>query len=118
MAVRLPALHDGHPLSPRFMVLIKLIKAKSILGLQYGWKDWVNLKSKMTSEIEPGSFQGRRMHGCGEALLPYRNATNIFLQISKNVSYFKILINLRTYITYNENIYQDISVIFMLDIGL
>jgi hypothetical protein len=39
-----------------------------------------------------------------EALLPYRNATNIFLQISKNVLYFKILINLRTYITYNENI--------------
>jgi hypothetical protein len=39
-----------------------------------------------------------------EALLPYRNATNIFLQIAKNVSYFKILINLRTYITYNENI--------------
>jgi hypothetical protein len=39
-----------------------------------------------------------------EALLPYRNATNIFLQISKNVSYFKILINLRTYITYNEDI--------------
>jgi hypothetical protein len=40
----------------------------------------------------------------GEALLPYRNATNIFLQISKKCSYFKILINLRTYITYNENI--------------
>jgi hypothetical protein len=39
-----------------------------------------------------------------EALLPYRIATNIFLQISKKVSYFKILINLRTYITYNENI--------------
>jgi hypothetical protein len=40
-----------------------------------------------------------------EALLPYRNATNIFLQISKKKnSYFKILINLRTYITYNENI--------------
>jgi hypothetical protein len=39
-----------------------------------------------------------------EALLPYRNATNIFLQISKRFSYFKILINLRTYITYNENI--------------
>jgi hypothetical protein len=39
-----------------------------------------------------------------EALLPYRNATNIFLQISKKFSYFKILINLRTYITYNENI--------------
>jgi hypothetical protein len=63
-----------------------------------------------------------------EALLPYRNATNIFLQISKKCSYFKILINLRTYITYNENIaslnvlykpgYQDISVIFMLDIGI
>jgi hypothetical protein len=45
--------------------------------------------------------------GCmdvGETLLPYRNATNIFLQISKKISYFKILINLRTYITYNENI--------------
>jgi hypothetical protein len=40
----------------------------------------------------------------GEALLPYRKATNIFLQISKKLSYFKILINLRTYITYNENI--------------
>jgi hypothetical protein len=39
-----------------------------------------------------------------EALLPNRNATNIFLQISKKFSYFKILINLRTYITYNENI--------------
>jgi hypothetical protein len=39
-----------------------------------------------------------------EALLPYRNTTNIFLQISKKISYFKILINLRTYITYNENI--------------
>jgi hypothetical protein len=38
-----------------------------------------------------------------EALLPYRNATNIFLQISKKFSYFKILIKLRTYITYNEN---------------
>jgi hypothetical protein len=38
-----------------------------------------------------------------EALLPYRNATNIFMQISKKISYFKILINLRTY-TYNENI--------------
>jgi hypothetical protein len=40
----------------------------------------------------------------GEALLPYRNATNIFLQIPKKFSYIKILINLRTYITYNENI--------------
>jgi hypothetical protein len=40
----------------------------------------------------------------GEALLPYSNATNIFLQISKKCSYFKILNNLRTYITYNENI--------------
>jgi hypothetical protein len=39
-----------------------------------------------------------------EALLPYRNATNIFLQISKKLLYFKIFINLRTYITYNENI--------------
>jgi hypothetical protein len=39
-----------------------------------------------------------------EALLPYRNATNIYLQIKKKNSYFKILINLRTYITYNENI--------------
>jgi hypothetical protein len=39
-----------------------------------------------------------------EALLPYRNATNIFLQISKKFSYLKILINLRTYITCNENI--------------
>jgi hypothetical protein len=39
-----------------------------------------------------------------EALLLYRNATKIFLQISKNCSNFKILINLRTYITYNENI--------------
>jgi hypothetical protein len=39
-----------------------------------------------------------------EALLPYRNATNIFLQTSKKFSYFKILIKLRTYITYNENI--------------
>jgi hypothetical protein len=38
----------------------------------------------------------------GEALLPYRNATNIFLQISKKISHFKILINLRTYITYND----------------
>jgi hypothetical protein len=54
-----------------------------------------------------------------EALFPYRNETNIFLQISKKISYLKILINLRTYITYNENtIYQDISVIFMLDMGL
>jgi hypothetical protein len=39
-----------------------------------------------------------------EALFPYRNATNIFLQISKKISYLKILINLRTYITYNKNI--------------
>jgi hypothetical protein len=39
-----------------------------------------------------------------EALLPYRNSTNILLQISNKFSYFKILINLRTYITYNENI--------------
>jgi hypothetical protein len=39
-----------------------------------------------------------------EALLPYRNKTNIFLQISKIFSYFKILITLRTYITYDENI--------------
>jgi hypothetical protein len=39
-----------------------------------------------------------------ETLLPYRNATNIFLQISKQFSYFKILINLRAYITYYENI--------------
>jgi hypothetical protein len=39
-----------------------------------------------------------------EALLPYRNATNIFLQISEKISYFKILINLRTYLTYIENI--------------
>jgi hypothetical protein len=29
----------------------------------------------------------------GEALLPYRNATNIFLKISNTFSYFKILIN-------------------------
>jgi hypothetical protein len=54
-------------------------------------------------------FQTAKYRGVGymdvvEALLPYRNATNIFLQISKNVSYFKILINLRTYITYNKNI--------------
>jgi hypothetical protein len=35
-----------------------------------------------------------------EALLPYRNATNIFLQISN----LKILLNLSTDITYNENI--------------
>jgi hypothetical protein len=47
--------------------------------------------------------------GCmdvGETLLPYRNSTSIFQQISKKFSYFKILINLRTYkyITYNENI--------------
>jgi hypothetical protein len=51
------------------------------------------------------SFLARGV-GCmdvGEALPPYRNATDIFLQISKNCSYFKILINLRTCITYNEN---------------
>jgi hypothetical protein len=42
----------------------------------------------------------------GEALLPYRNATNIRISanLKKNVPYFKILINLRTYITYKENI--------------
>jgi hypothetical protein len=34
----------------------------------------------------------------------HRNATNMFLQISKKFSYFKILINVGTYITYNENI--------------
>jgi hypothetical protein len=39
-----------------------------------------------------------------EPLLPFRNATNIFLQISKKFSYFKILINLRTYVIYNGNI--------------
>jgi hypothetical protein len=39
-----------------------------------------------------------------EALLPYRNPTNIFMQISKKVSYFKILIHLRTCITCNGNI--------------
>jgi hypothetical protein len=42
-----------------------------------------------------------------EALLPYRNATNIFVPIfdfEKKMSYFKILTNLRTYITHNENI--------------
>jgi hypothetical protein len=40
-------------------------------------------------------------------MFPYRNATNIFLPIfdlKKNISYFKILMNLRTYITHNENI--------------
>jgi hypothetical protein len=50
------------------------------------------------------SLRGVGCMDVGEALLPYRNATNIFLQISKRFSYFKILINLRTYITYNENI--------------
>jgi hypothetical protein len=40
----------------------------------------------------------------------------------KNISYFDILINLRTYITYNENISSfnvlDMSVILLLDIGV
>jgi hypothetical protein len=54
--------------------------------------------------------QGHRVHVCGEniaSLLPYRNSTkNISanIQFRKNISYFKILIILRTYITYNENI--------------
>jgi hypothetical protein len=65
------------------------------------------------------------------AVLPYGNATKIFLPIfyfEKNISFFKILINLRTYITYNESIdsfnvlhkpfYWDMSVILLLDIGL
>jgi hypothetical protein len=42
-----------------------------------------------------------------ESLLPYRNATKILLLIfdsEKNISYFKVLINLRTYIKCNENI--------------
>jgi hypothetical protein len=41
------------------------------------------------------------------ALLPFRNATKIFQAIfhfEKNISCIKILINLRTYSTYNENI--------------
>jgi hypothetical protein len=62
--------------------------------------------------------------GCmdvGEALLPYRNAINIFLKISKKISYFKILINLRTYIASFNVLHKPfirIYVIFMLDIGL
>jgi hypothetical protein len=39
-----------------------------------------------------------------EALLAYKNATTYFRKFKKKSSYFKILINLRTYITYNENI--------------
>jgi hypothetical protein len=42
--------------------------------------------------------------------------------ISKNVSYFKTLINVGTYITYNENIASfnvcNMSVILQLDIGV
>jgi hypothetical protein len=54
--------------------------------------------------------QGRRVHGCGgsiASLLHYRNATKIFPPIFYFKKIFhtsKILINLRTYITYNENI--------------
>jgi hypothetical protein len=57
--------------------------------------------------IETNSFtRGVGYMDVVEALLPYRNATNIFLQISNNFSYFKILINPRIYkyITYNKNI--------------
>jgi hypothetical protein len=54
--------------------------------------------------MKQGANRGIGYMDVVEALLPYRNATNIFLQISKKFSYFKILINVRTYITYNENI--------------
>jgi hypothetical protein len=54
-----------------------------------------------------------------ETLLPYRNATKTFLPI---FDLEKILISLRTYITYNENIASfnvlNMSVILLLDIGV
>jgi hypothetical protein len=45
--------------------------------------------------------QGRRVHGCGGSIASLQKCNQ---HISKKFSYFKILINLRTYITYNENI--------------
>jgi hypothetical protein len=71
------------------------------------------------------AYQGRRVHDVVEALLPHRNATETFLSIflsRKNIPYFKILINVRTYNTYNENIVSfnalNMSVILLLDIGV
>jgi hypothetical protein len=60
-----------------------------------------------------------------KALLPYQpKQPKCFASFRsrKNISYFKILINLRTYITYNENIANfnvfNMSVILLLDIGV
>jgi hypothetical protein len=60
-----------------------------------------------------------------EALLLYRNANknnSANFRARKNISYFKILINQRTHITYNENIacfnVFNMSVILLLDIGV
>jgi hypothetical protein len=55
---------------------------------------------------------------------PIEMQTKHFCQfsISKNISYFKTIINLRTYITYNENIATfnvfNMPVIVILDIGI
>jgi hypothetical protein len=51
-------------------------------------------------------WQGREAHHSPQTCAEVNkiSSANIFLQISKQFSYFKILINLRTYITYDENI--------------
>jgi hypothetical protein len=53
-------------------------------------------------------LQGRRVRGCGgsiPSLLPYKNATTIFLPVFDfEKIYIKILVDLRIYTTYNENI--------------
>jgi hypothetical protein len=78
------------------------------------------------------NHHGRRVHGCGgsiASLLPYRKATKIFLPISILKEYFilQIVISLRTYITYSENIasfnvlhrpFIRMSVIVRLDISI
>jgi hypothetical protein len=62
-----------------------------------------------TFKFGPSSYfttVGPRVHGCGGSTasqLPYRNATKLSLPIfvfEKNNSYFKILINLKTYTLY------------------
>jgi hypothetical protein len=64
-------------------------------------------KEKLLAQWKKSIIRGHWVYGCGGStafLLPYRNATKIFLQIfnfKKNISYFKILISLRTCITYN-----------------
>jgi hypothetical protein len=39
-----------------------------------------------------------------EALVPYNQNISSNFRFRKNISYFKRLLSLRTYITYNENI--------------